>query len=477
MPVDRDAALKKADKQLGHGNLAGAIEEYVRVVEEYPRDWNTINTLGDLYARSGDIDRAVAHYTRVADHLFEEGFFAKAAALYKKALKVRGDYEPALSRLGDIAIQQGHVAEARNYLWQLVEHRRHRRDTDGAADVLVRIAALDTDAEGAAAAALGIFSDIEAANDDPDLLLALARRHGHGGRDDRARAAVTRFIVTSPARAHEVLTITDALAGGGRIDAAYALVELVSDAALMQSNHAGAADALEHFLEQGSHLAALIRLVDVCVEGGLDERLREAQRRLADAYHSDEASGPADGQAPAGAVVEPAPVEAAPGAAAPINPAAPPARPAPRDLDSVFADMRSRAGQDPAAAAASQLFDRAQQLLLEGRASAAIQDLESAARTPALRFRASAQLGRLHVERGDVEAGIDWLERAAEAPAPSEEEGVAVLYDLAGALERMGEQARALAVLLELQAQAAAYRDVRERIDRLSRAQAGHPRA
>jgi hypothetical protein len=48
-----------------------------------------------------------------------------------------------------------------------------------------------------------------------------------------------------------------------------------------------------------------------------------------------------------------------------------------------------------------------------------------------------------------------------------------VLYDLAGALERMGEGARALAVLLELEADAGAYRDVRQRIELLSRAEAG----
>jgi hypothetical protein len=69
--------------------------------------------------------------------------------------------------------------------------------------------------------------------------------------------------------------------------------------------------------------------------------------------------------------------------------------------------------------------------------------------------------------------GIEWLERAAEAPAPSPDEGWAVLYDLAQALERIGENARALAVLLEVEADAGTYRDVRGRIELLSRAQAG----
>jgi hypothetical protein len=102
-----------------------------------------------------------------------------------------------------------------------------------------------------------------------------------------------------------------------------------------------------------------------------------------------------------------------------------------------------------------------------------LSDLQAAARTPLFRFRASARLGRLYVARGDFEDGIDWLERAAEAPAPSPDEGWSVLYDLAGTLERLGETARALAILMELDADVGGYRDVRERIDQLSRAQAG----
>ena len=76
-------------------------------------------------------------------------------------------------------------------------------------------------------------------------------------------------------------------------------------------------------------------------------------------------------------------------------------------------------------------------------------------------------LGRLYKERGDSSAAIEWLERAAEAPAPSADDGRALLYDLA-TLEEAGETARALAVFLELQAEGAEYRDVAARTERLS---------
>ena len=67
---------------------------------------------------------------------------------------------------------------------------------------------------------------------------------------------------------------------------------------------------------------------------------------------------------------------------------------------------------------------------------------------------------------------LDWFERAAEAPAPTPDAGRALLYDLADALEVIGESGRALAVFGELDADVHGYRDVAQRLERLSRVQA-----
>ena len=100
----------------------------------------------------------------------------------------------------------------------------------------------------------------------------------------------------------------------------------------------------------------------------------------------------------------------------------------------------------------------------------------AAARVPLLRFRAAAQLGRIYIDGGDISTGIEWLERAVEAPAPTLDEGHAVLYALAAALETHGESARALAILMELDVDAGDYRDVRDRIAQLTRTQTGSHR-
>jgi hypothetical protein len=66
---------------------------------------------------------------------------------------------------------------------------------------------------------------------------------------------------------------------------------------------------------------------------------------------------------------------------------------------------------------------------------------------------------------------LDWLERAAQSPAHTSADAHQVLYELAEALESVGEVARALAVCLELQAEAGEYKDIGARVDRLSKVQ------
>jgi tetratricopeptide (TPR) repeat protein len=97
--IDRDETLRKAEKLLRQGNLPGAIAEYVRVADEFPADVNTLNKLAELYQRAGQTDPAVTTYTRVADHWLREGLYGKAAAHYKKILKLRPNDEAALLQL------------------------------------------------------------------------------------------------------------------------------------------------------------------------------------------------------------------------------------------------------------------------------------------------------------------------------------------------------------------------------------------
>jgi tetratricopeptide (TPR) repeat protein len=143
------------------------------------------------------------------------------------------------------------------------------------------------------------------------------------------------------------------------------------------------------------------------------------------------------------------------------------------DLDGVFGNMRDKAQKRSGLDEAEKEYKRGLALRDAGDIDGCIQALEKASRAPKLRFGTARLIARLYRDRQDMPQMITWLERATQAPAPTADDAHQVLLDLADGLEKTGEVARALAVCLELQADAAGFKDVAARVDRLSKVQAG----
>jgi tetratricopeptide (TPR) repeat protein len=708
-PFDRDAALKSAEKSLRLGKIDAAIAEYVKIVEAQPRDWNSANALGDLYMRAKQVDKGIAQYTRIAEHLAGEGFLPKAAAIYKKILKFKPDDEPSLLKSGDIAARQGLLADAKAAFRSVAERRRKAGDTKGAAEISIRIGTLDPedlesrlgaaraaveigdsatalhefrevgsayDKQGNIAAALNAFESaytldskdakvrtrlldgyldvgeldkarlvavgggelkrivkaLEQAGRTDDVLEVLAEIVQINPKDVHVRAdlAIAYFARQQYDKAREFLTPETAgkkaplwltlaeielvsgraaegraaviqaltvdsgardaaIALGSRLterspEAGYPCLDAVAEVALRDSDYSGAAAALNEFVSRVPHnVVALMRMVEVCVDGGLESSMQQAQAQLADAYLQDGRAleariisedlvarepwnnenidrfrraltmlGEADPDSiiadrlsgdspflatdtldlnegvffedaaaaepkPAGApsaATPPAPLSAsapkgkpapAPAPTAPSvlqepivlddeelielsideevlapiggSPEPAPSRPAPgakadEQLNDVFTQMRDEAAAGSDDEVAAEQYGLALTYRELGMLDDAIQALEVAASSPRQRFEAAAQLAEVHMERHEVEKAITWYERAAESPAPNATEGRNLLYSFAETLEKAGQHARALAVFVELEAEAGGYRDVAYRILRLSKLQA-----
>jgi tetratricopeptide (TPR) repeat protein len=668
---EREEALKKAEKLLRQGKLDLAIAEYAKMIEDQPRDWNTRNIVGDLYIRASKPDLAVAQYTMIADHLMNEGFYPRAAAIYKKILKIKPDEESVQLNLGEISAKQGLLADAKGYFVGIANRRRQRGDQAGADEMVVRLGSLDPadfdartlaartlaqngDSVGAAALYRGMHADLldkrrapealaalrEAVNlnpgdlegrselartavaagdldaakpyldrtvagTDPVLLMALMETELRTGHMDAAREILSQLLNSDQALRARIIELAWTLAPASP-EAAFVCIDTAVDAELAAGNYMDAAAILQEFVTRVSgQIAALLKLVEICVDGGLEATMYEAQAVLADAYleagqgaearviaedlvarepwehgHidrfrralvmlgvpdpdtliADRLSGqgpfvatdpfmaaesftapdeaPPEAAAPElrAAAVEP-PVEttpvsvdpepeaepepepkrrAAPRPAAnepdiPLRPrkpdAAPPtpekgkggldidltdvlaelqginnppkakpqaaAPPPPATLEDAFKDFRSEVSKQTGTHAAGEQMTLARTYLEMGMADEAIAALTEASRNPTFRFEAASLLGRLYQKRDNLERAAEWLERAAEAPAPTANEGRELLYDLGAVLETVGETARALAVLMELQADAGEYRDVAARIERLARVQTG----
>ncbi len=389
MTIDRAGALRNAETFIRQGKFDHAIAEYLRLVDDRPEDWTSANALGDLYVRHAQSDKAIAQFTRIADAFHERGFLSRAAALYKKILKIAPDDEHALLQAAEIAVGQGLLVDARGYLTTVATIRRTRGDATGADAMAVRLGALDSSAEAAR------------------LSGAPALRERRGGSD----------AIVVPNGVADTLVIEAPIATG--------TFDLSADATV-----SGSRAVARHAAAPPAELVALpvqvSRLVDVG-RGGSEVDLSV----VLDEMHT----------------LVPLPES-------------------PVDLDDVFAGLREQARRRLASEAAEQ-FRKGVALFQAGQIDECIPALEAAARAPHFRFDASAVLGRIFLRRGLLTEAIEWLDRAADAPARTAADGHAVLYDLAEALESTGETARALAVYLQLQADAGPFRDVAERVERL----------
>lgn len=451
MAVDRTAIVKRADEFIEQGKLDLAIAEYRGLVEEQPGDVSAANTLGDLYARHGEIEKAVEQFTRLAESERAHGFASKAVALYKKALKVDPGCERALSQLADIAVGQDLLADATLYWNRLLQQQRGRSDDPGVADTLIRLAGLPVakaetrllaaraadkhrphesarlfadaaralDREARAAEAVDTWLEAAQRSEDLEILRAAARACIAAGSPERAAGFVTRDVAGDDQALRALLGDTTA-----------------ADDSVPEPHQEPAPEEEPVRTLEVKAAASEDQWVEVSAESdefGETDVLAELEE--------DEPVAPA-----AVPAIQPEPAE--PAWAGPPAPAFA-VRPTPAVADAdTFAD-----------------WDTDEPALDE---EALISQLEVAAGTPALQFQAAAQLGRLFIQRGQIDRGVEWLQRACLAQAPVRDHGLAAQYDLADALERAGRHDQALAVWSDLEFDAGEYRDVSERLARLT---------
>lgn len=111
---DKSLIIKEAQKYLSRGQIDRAIEEWEKLVRDYP-DGNVYNTIGDLYLKKGDKKVAIDFYHKSADFFRKEGFSLKALALYKKIINLNISDSAALVALGELSEEKGLVTDATKY--------------------------------------------------------------------------------------------------------------------------------------------------------------------------------------------------------------------------------------------------------------------------------------------------------------------------------------------------------------------------
>src|SRR5258708_12974855 len=109
---NKQKALSAAEKFVQQGKLQSAIAEYDKVLKHDAKDLTVNNTIGDLYARLGDIAKAIECFKTVGDAYAAQGFTVKGIAMYKKITKLRPSVDGSL-KLAELYTQQGLFNDAR----------------------------------------------------------------------------------------------------------------------------------------------------------------------------------------------------------------------------------------------------------------------------------------------------------------------------------------------------------------------------
>ncbi len=145
MPADVSKQLDRAKRFLEKNRVEDAIETYQVILNDSPGHPESLQALGDLYTRQGQIDKALMYYGMLFDRLCEFREDNKATAIYSRALK--GVQQPAerMARYAILLQKQNRSDEAIEQFSLASELFRARGREEPALDCLERVAQLDPD--------------------------------------------------------------------------------------------------------------------------------------------------------------------------------------------------------------------------------------------------------------------------------------------------------------------------------------------
>src|SRR5277367_5269940 len=139
---NKQKVLATAEKYVQQGKLQNAITEYEKVLKNDTKDLTVINTIGDLYNRLGDVEKATECFKTVGDAYANQGFTVKAIAMYKKISKLKPSLESVL-KLAELYTQQGLFNDARSQYLQVADEFLKAGELDNAVRIFQKILEMD----------------------------------------------------------------------------------------------------------------------------------------------------------------------------------------------------------------------------------------------------------------------------------------------------------------------------------------------
>ncbi len=244
---NKQKTLNAAEKYVQQGKIQNAISEYEKVTKNDPKDLTVTNTIGDLYSRLGEADKATECFKTVGDAYATQGFTVKAIAMYKKISKLKPSLESVL-KLAELYTQQGLFNDARAQYLQVAEEFLKANELDNAVRIFQKILEMDPENTNMRVRLAEVYIRLGKKNDAWQIFSAAAETLRAKGSLNAAEEVLQRMLTLDPGNSYALLMQGRNLLEAGDAETAIECLHKVSD---LDSNPDGLRDLLKAYLKSG----------------------------------------------------------------------------------------------------------------------------------------------------------------------------------------------------------------------------------
>ena len=244
---NKQKVLASAEKYVQQGKLQNAISEYEKVLKNDAKDLTVNNTVGDLYSRLGETDKAVECFKSVGDAYAGQGFTVKAIAMYKKICKIKPSLE-GLLKLAELYSQQGLFNDARAQYLQVAEEFLKANELDNAVRIFQKILEMDPENSNMRIRLAEVYVRLHKKNEAWQIFTAAAESLRSKGSLAEADEVLQRMLKLDPNSTYALLMQGKNLIESGDAAAAVATLKKVPD---LDSNADGLRDLLKAYFQTG----------------------------------------------------------------------------------------------------------------------------------------------------------------------------------------------------------------------------------
>src|SRR5450755_423904 len=225
---NKQKVLSAAEKFVQQGKLPNAIAEYEKVLKADPKDLTVMNTVGDLYSRLGNIDKAVDCFKSVGDAYASQGFTVKAIAMYKKLSKIKHTFEGVL-RLAELYTQQGLFNDARAQYLQVAEEFLRSGELEQAVRIFQKTLEMDPDNVVMRSKLAEVYVRLGKKTEAWQIFTAAAETLRARGQLEGAETILQRMLTLDPGNSYALLMRGRTALDSGDVTGAIEYLEKVAD--------------------------------------------------------------------------------------------------------------------------------------------------------------------------------------------------------------------------------------------------------